>query len=190
MTGRHSAGHTSAVRMAALVGVVLLAPALVGAQVNTSRGARTPDWGKVCTLEPGTEITLTVKDSPPAKVRVLFADETTVVTLRATAPSLPRRVKQVLFELGPKWSGIVNDGQRHTVYQVRVSQEGISMPIGRWPTSRRSCGARPARRHQRDSRSRAAERFDRECRAWRRRRCAGLTARRLGAWVQAVRQQL
>ena len=103
-----------------LIGLLVAPPTSAG-----QKHGKPIDWQKVQKLKPGTEIVLTATGGQPTKVRLLFADEATFVTLKATSPKLPGRVQDALFGLGSKWLGILNEGQRQTVDQVRVSQDGI-----------------------------------------------------------------
>jgi hypothetical protein len=102
-----------------LIGLLAAPPASAG-----EKQGKPIDWQKTQTLKPGTEIVLTVTGGQPTKVRLLFADETNIITLKPTAPKLPGRVKELLFSLGPKWpivlrGGSVADGR------LRVSINGV-----------------------------------------------------------------
>jgi tetrahydromethanopterin S-methyltransferase subunit G len=103
-----------------LIGLLITQPAYAG-----QKQGKPIDWQKAQQLKGGTEVVLTVTGGQPTKVRLLFADEATLVTLNPTAPKLPGGVKNALFSIGPKWSGILNEGLRQTVDQVRVSRDGI-----------------------------------------------------------------
>ena len=83
------------------------------------------DWQKAQKLKGGTEIVLTITGGQPAKVRLLFADEATLVTLKLTAPKLPGGVERRLFEVGAQWPGIFNAGATYNDERLRVSQGGI-----------------------------------------------------------------
>ena len=103
-----------------LIGLLVAPPASAG-----QKQGEPIDWQRAQTLRPGTELVLTVTGGQPTKVRLLFADEAILITLKPDAPKLPGRVRDALFGLGSKWLGILDEGQRRTVDQVRVSQDGI-----------------------------------------------------------------
>jgi hypothetical protein len=103
-----------------LIGLLVAPPATAG-----QKSGKPIDWQKAQKLKAGTEIELTVTGGQPTKVRLLFADEAILVTLKPDARKLPGRVRDALFGLGSKWLGILDEGQRGTVDQVRVSQDGI-----------------------------------------------------------------
>jgi hypothetical protein len=73
-----------------LVGLLIAQPASAG-----EKPGKPIDWQKVQTLKSGTEMVLTVTGGQPTKVRLLFADETMIVTLKRTAPALPGKCRDV-----------------------------------------------------------------------------------------------
>jgi hypothetical protein len=94
---------------------------------TASAGQKPPkliDWQKAQQLKPGTEIVLTVSGGQPTKVRLLFADEAILMTLKATAPKLPRRVEEFLLDVGPRWPSVVSGGS-WTFNRLQVSPKGI-----------------------------------------------------------------
>lgn len=103
-----------------LVGLLVAPPASAG-----EKPGKPIDWEKVQTLKGGTEIVLTVTASQPTKVRLLFADEATLVTLKPTASKLPGGVQKALFEIGAQWPSILNTGATYSSERLRVSQDGI-----------------------------------------------------------------
>ena len=102
-----------------LIGLLIAPPASAVQKPNN-----TIDWQRVQKLTAGTEIVLTVTGGQPTKVRLLFADEAALVTLKATDAKLPGRVREVLFGLGAKWPAIFA-GLTYTDDRVRVSQDGV-----------------------------------------------------------------
>ena len=103
-----------------LICVLVAPPASAG-----QKQGKPIDWQKVQTLKARTEIVLTVTGGQPTKVRLLFADDTMIVTLKPTAPKLPGGVEKALFSVGPEWPGIVNSGELWSSERVRVSQDGV-----------------------------------------------------------------
>jgi hypothetical protein len=101
--------------------VLLIAPPAYAGQ----KQGKPIDWQKAQQLKPGTKIVLTVTGGQPTNVRLLFADEATLVTLKPTASKLPGGVEKALFSVGPQWPGIVNSGAMWSSERVRVSQDGI-----------------------------------------------------------------
>ena len=83
------------------------------------------DWQKAQKLKGGTEIVLTVTGSELTKVRLLFADEATLVTLKHTASKLSGGVEKLLFSVGPEWPAIFDTGATYSSERLRVSQDGI-----------------------------------------------------------------
>jgi hypothetical protein len=83
------------------------------------------EWQKAQKLKGGTEIVLTITGGQPAKVRLLFADEATLVTLKPTAPKLPGGVEKFLVGVGPKWPAVLSGSATSTAAPLRVSKDGI-----------------------------------------------------------------
>ena len=107
-----------------------IAMVLVGLLVAPSASAgqkqgKPIDWQEAQKLKSGTEIVLTVTGDQPTKVRLLFADEATLLTLKPTAPKLPGGVQKSLFEIGAQWPGILNTGATWSSEHLRVAQDGI-----------------------------------------------------------------
>lgn len=107
--------------IATIFTVLLVAPSASAGQ----EGGKPSDWQHAQTLTAGTEIVITAIGGGATKVRLLFADETHIVTLRPAAPKLPAGAQKFLLEVGPKWSSIINDGGTYTFEPLRVSQNGI-----------------------------------------------------------------
>ncbi len=105
---------------AILTGLLVAPPAWAGQKPDNPI-----DWQKAATLKAGTEIVLTVTGGQPTKVRVLFADETMVITLKPTAPKLPGKVDKFLLDVGPRWPSVIDDGRTYAFEPLRVSAEGI-----------------------------------------------------------------
>jgi hypothetical protein len=103
-----------------LIALLVAPPASAG-----QKQGKPIDWQKTQTLRPGTEIVLTVTGGQPTKVRLLFADEATLVTLKPTAPTLPGGVEKLLFSVGSEWPEIFNTGATYSSERLRVSQDGI-----------------------------------------------------------------
>jgi hypothetical protein len=103
-----------------LIGLLVAPPASAG-----QKQGKPIDWQKAQSLKAGTKIVLTVTEVQPKKARLLFADETALVTLRADAPKLPGGVQKALFSVGAQWPGIFNHGATYSRERVRVSQDGI-----------------------------------------------------------------
>ena len=103
-----------------LIGLLVAPPASAG-----QKQGKPIDWQKAQTLRPGTEIVLTVTGGQPTKVRLLFADEATLVTLKPTARQLPGGVERLLFSVSSQWPGIFNTGATYSSERLRVSQDGI-----------------------------------------------------------------
>jgi hypothetical protein len=83
------------------------------------------DWQKVQKLDAGTEVIVTVTGGQPTRARLLFVDEATLVTLKATSPKLGGRVEEFLFAVGRRWPAVLNVGLTCEDDPLRVSQRGI-----------------------------------------------------------------
>ena len=105
---------------AILVCLLVAPPAFAGQKPN-----KPISWEKTQKLKPGTELVLTVTGGTPTKVRFLFADDTTLVTLKTTGPKLSARVEEFLFDVGPTWRAIVSGGGMYTLKPLRVTQDGV-----------------------------------------------------------------
>jgi hypothetical protein len=102
-----------------LVGLLVAPPASAG-----EKPGKPITWKNVQQLKPGTEIVLTVTGGQPTTVRLLFADDTVLMT-RKTLPTLPGRVEKFLIGVGPAWPGIVRAGASYTAESLRVTRDGI-----------------------------------------------------------------
>lgn len=105
---------------AILIGLLVAPPASAG-----QKQGKPIDWQEAQKLQPGTEIALTVTGNQPTKGRLLFADETRIITLKSTAPKLPGGVEKLLFSIGPAWPGIFDANATYASARLRVSQDGI-----------------------------------------------------------------
>ena len=107
--------------MATILIALLVAPP---ASASQKRG-KAIDWPEAQKLTPGTEIVLTVTGSQATRVRILFADEATLVTLKPTAPKLPGGVEKFLVGVGPKWPAVLSGSATSAAAPLRVSKDGI-----------------------------------------------------------------
>jgi hypothetical protein len=107
--------------VAVILVILLVAPPASGGQKPNAP----VDWDRVERLKAGTKITLTVTGNPPTKVRILFADETTLVTLKPAQPKLAGRVERTLLSIGSKWPAVLNRGESFEDGRVRVLPEGV-----------------------------------------------------------------
>jgi len=111
--------------MKRIVAVILISLLVAPPASAGQKPGKPITWEKTQQLKAGTEIMLTVKDSPPTKVKVLFADDSLLVTFQATDPKLPGKVQRALLEVGDRWPSILNSGTSVARDEVRVSSEGI-----------------------------------------------------------------
>jgi hypothetical protein len=96
----------------------------------SSAGDQDPDeasgWLRVEALQPGIEITLTVTESPAAKVRLLVASHDAVFVLRPGGPKLPDRVSLALVGVGSRWPAVFSGGAPYSLADgVRVADGGV-----------------------------------------------------------------
>ena len=103
-----------------LIGLLVAPPASAG-----QKQGKPIDWQKAQTLKPGTEVVLTVTRGQPTKVRLLFADDTMIVTLKPTAPKLPGGVAKLLLGVGAQWPAVINTGATYSGEHFLVSQDGV-----------------------------------------------------------------
>jgi hypothetical protein len=75
-------------------------------------------WSRVRELEPGTELAVTVKGSPPSPQHFLAADESSLTVLNAAAKDISASVKQVL----------IDTAFDHPIYFV-LAQQGKTFPL-------------------------------------------------------------
>lgn len=83
------------------------------------------DWEKLPTLVPGSEIVVWFTGDGVHKVRLLFADEKMLVTMRPDAPKLPGRAEKLLYRVGTGWPGLAEAGGSFEDGRLRVSGDGI-----------------------------------------------------------------
>ena len=84
-------------------------------------------WSQVHKLEPGTEITVTVRGSQAGKRNFVSADASGVTVLNLAEPALPVVAARVLHDLASKHPGyfIVAGTRRFADRQVRVGPDGV-----------------------------------------------------------------
>src|SRR5688572_5726970 len=80
--------------------------------IGASRQPGDSAWSRVRELEPGTEIAVTVKGSPPRQQHFLAGDESSLTVLNAAAMDISASVKQVL----------VDTASGHPIYFVLAQQ--------------------------------------------------------------------
>ena len=111
--------------MRRIVAVILISLLVAPPALADQKPGKPITWKKAQQLKAGTEVWLTVKDSPPAKVKVLFADDLTLVTLKPGTAKLPDRVERVVLTTGSHWPDILYRGGSFTRGHVRVSQDRV-----------------------------------------------------------------
>lgn len=105
---------------------VILSCLLIAPPASAGQKRGTPiDWQHARKLKAGTDIVLTVTGGESTTVRLLFADDTMIVTLKPTAPKLPGGVERLLFEVGARWPGIVNAGATYNDGRLRLSEGAL-----------------------------------------------------------------
>jgi hypothetical protein len=85
------------------------------------------DWSRVGTLEPGTEVILTVQDSQPVKRYFLSADDSTLTVLTLADSVLPSAAARVLRGLASQHGGWLTGTERGEFVNgnVRVRSDGV-----------------------------------------------------------------
>jgi len=111
--------------MKRIVAVILISLLVAPPASAGQKPAKPLDWEKLKGLRAGTEIMLTVADGQATKVKLLFADDSILVTLKPTEPKLPNRVERPLLEVGSSWPAILEGVKDLRGDRVRVSPEGI-----------------------------------------------------------------
>jgi hypothetical protein len=81
-------------------------------------------WTEAQNLQVGAEITLTLTGNPPAKVRVWYVDDTTLVTSAPAPPKLPRDVRDVLARMGGNWRLVLRGGA-FVSGSIRIAPDGV-----------------------------------------------------------------
>ena len=105
---------------------VILIGLLVAPPVSAAQKLGKPiEWQKVQTLKPGTEIVVRFTGGGYRKVRLLFADEKVLITMKPDAPNLPARVERLLYGVGAEWPGLVEGAGSYEDQRLRVSRDGI-----------------------------------------------------------------
>jgi len=82
-------------------------------------------WEKAQQLRAGTEVMLTVTGGQPTKVRLLFADDSILVTFKPDAPKLPGKVESALVSIGSGWPAVLDRRASFEDHSIRVSPEGV-----------------------------------------------------------------
>jgi len=110
--------------MRRIVATILIA-LLVAPPASTGQTPGKPiEWQKTRSLEAGTEIVLTVAGGEPTKVRLLFADDANIITLKPTT-ALPGRVAKFLLKIGAEWPAVLSGSSTSTNASLWVSKDGI-----------------------------------------------------------------
>jgi hypothetical protein len=111
--------------MRRIVAIVLMTLLVASPALAEQQQGKRISWEKAQRTEAGTEIVLTVTGGQPTKERLLFADDTMLVTLKASSPELPGRVQKGLLIVGSYWPAILDDGLRYKSGHLRLSQDGV-----------------------------------------------------------------
>ena len=105
---------------------VILICLLVAPPASAAQNLGKPiEWQQVQTLKPGTELVVRFARGGYRKVRLLFADEKVLFTMKPDAPKLPGRVERLLYGVGAGWPGLVEGAGRFEDRRLRVSRDGI-----------------------------------------------------------------
>ena len=102
-----------------LIGLLIAPPASAG-----QTPGKPIEWQKTRSLKAGTEIVLTVAGGEPTKVRLLFADDANIITLKPTT-ALPGRVAKFLLKIGAEWPAVLSGSATSTNASLWVSKDGI-----------------------------------------------------------------
>src|SRR5688572_20852769 len=86
-------------------------------------------WSRVRELEPGTELAVTFKGSPPSQQHFLAGDESSLTVLNAAAKEISASVKQVLIDTAsdhPIYFVLAQQGKTFTLDDgVSLTREGV-----------------------------------------------------------------
>ena len=105
---------------------VMLICLLVAPPASAAQNIGKPiEWQQVQTLKPGTAIVVRFARGGYRKVRLLFADEKVLFTMKPDAPKLPGRVERLLYGVGAGGTGVVAGAGRYEDPPLRVSLDGI-----------------------------------------------------------------
>ena len=111
--------------MKRIVAVILISLLVAPLALADQKPGEPITWEKAQQLKAGTEVWLTVKDGPTTKVKVLFADDSLLVTLKPGTAKLPDRVERTVLMTGSHWPNILYRGGSSITDQVRVSKDGV-----------------------------------------------------------------
>ncbi len=111
--------------MRSIIHVPLVSLLVVQVAMAGQETGRPIPWEKTRKVTSGTEVILVVTGSQPSKVRLLFADDSMLLTLNPACQNLPAAVEQKLFRIGTKWPAILNGGQAVMEDGVRVARDGV-----------------------------------------------------------------
>ena len=104
--------------VAAVLITLLAAPPAPAAQ----KQPKPIDWQK---LRTGTKIVLTTTEAQAVTERVVYVNESVLVTRKAAPPRLPERVEKALLDAGSWWPDVFNHGATSKSGSVRASLEGV-----------------------------------------------------------------
>ena len=82
-------------------------------------------WAKIQTLKAGSTIFVTTGGGKTTKAQLLFADETTLFTMRSESAALPPRIKVFLQNVGAEWPAVARGEKDHDWGDLRVSKDGV-----------------------------------------------------------------
>ena len=96
--------------------------------IKTVQQGDEPNWSRVRTLAPGTEIIVTVQGSLPRRRYVVGVGESDLTVLNVTDPALPRAVTRVLLNLAsnhPEYLTRTPTAGQFVDQAVRVGPDGV-----------------------------------------------------------------
>jgi len=111
--------------MRRVVALVLIG-ALIAPSVSAAQAEGKPiSWQEAKKLKAGTKIVLTITGGQPVTERILFVNDSILVTRKAAPPKLAERVEKALLDSGSWWPEVFDHGATCKSGSVRVSLNGV-----------------------------------------------------------------
>jgi hypothetical protein len=107
------------------IAVILIILVVAPTDAIAGKPNKPMDWQTLQTLPPGTQIVIWFAGDGVHKVRLLFADEKVLMTMKLGAPKLPGRVEKLLYRIGSGWPGLAEGAETFEDGRLRVSRDGI-----------------------------------------------------------------
>ena len=111
--------------MTRIIAVILITLLVAPSASAGPRRGKPINWEKVQKLKAGSKLILTTQGGQPTEVRLLYADDATLFTMRDKSAKLAPRIAVFLQNVGAEWPAVASGEADHVWGELRVSMDGI-----------------------------------------------------------------